>query len=689
MPVNISEPEPHAPALPRPSTILFGLPIFLSAFLLFSLEPLVAKIILPWFGGSAAVWSTCLVFYQIALLAGYLYAELLMRYVPVRAQGMVHIVLLLASLTLLPAGPAQGWKTGALDNPAWLILGMLAATIGLPFLALSATTPLLQAWMARTGYKTPYRFFAVSNFASLAALLAYPIAIEPVLGVSTERLAWSAGYVVFAALCAYTAWRSGVAPVRLVREREPFERTATVRKVSWFALAACGSMLLLSVTNHIDANVAAVPLLWVLPLAAYLLSFILTFGAHSIYNRGVWLRILAFALGVLAYAVFNINSVEAIQISIPVFLAGLFACCMFCHGELNRLRPAAPNLTGFYLVIAAGGAAGAIFVGLVAPYVFSGVYELPLTLCVTAVLAFALTWPGGGWPVRALWIAVSISMALVFVKNVTAYRASALSLRRSFYGSLRVVESHPGPLETRTLFHGVITHGEQYLLPPLRSRPTTYYGPDSGIGIVLRECFSAPKRVGIVGLGVGTIAAYGQPGDTFRFYEINPQVIDAAQSLFFYLRETKARVEIVKGDARLSIERETVPRFDVLALDAFSGDAIPVHLLTKEAVALYLKHLKPNGVLAFHVSNDYLDLAPVVRELADGIGYQAVLARNHEDDDDLVLPADWVLVTNNASVLANAAVKVHAAPMATRNGLRAWTDNYSSLLPILKWPRMR
>ena len=448
-------------------------------------------------------------------------------------------------------------------------------------------------------------------------------------------------------------------------------------------------MLLLSVTNHIDANIAAVPLLWVLPLGVYLLTFILSFGAHSIYRRAVWLRVLAFALGVLAYAIFDINFVEAIQVSIPVFLAGLFACCMFCHGELNRLRPETSHLTSFYLTIAAGGAFGAIFVGLIAPHIFSGVYELPLTLCATAVLAAALTWPGGRWPVRALWIAVSVSMAIVFVKNVTAYRTSALSLRRSFYGSLRVVQSHPGPLETRTLFHGVITHGEQYLLPPLRFRPTTYYGPDSGIGIVLRECFSAPKRVGIVGLGVGTIAAYGQPGDTFRFYEINPQVIDAAQSLFFYLRETHARVETVLGDARLSLELETALPFDVLALDAFSGDAIPVHLLTKEAVRLYLKHLKPNGVLAFHVSNDYLDLAPVVRKLADAIGYQAVLVRNHENDDELVLPADWVLVTNNPSVLDNPAVKLHSEAIAPSSGLRPWTDNYSSLLQILKAPPMK
>jgi len=691
LPANITTPgpSPHAFAFTRPTTTLFGAAIFLSAFLLFSLEPLIAKIILPWFGGSAAVWATCLVFYQVALLAGYLYAELTTRFLAPRGQTTLHILLLLSSLALLPIGPPLRWKPGVSSDPALLILEMLAAAIGLPFLALSATTPLLQAWLAAGGETAPFRFFAVSNFASLLALIAYPLAFEPLLDVSAQRWIWSAAYLLFAVLAGAAAWLSSGAAQRIPAQYPPSEKIPALRKLAWFALSACGAMLLLSVTNHIDANVAAVPLLWVLPLAVYLLTFVLTFGARSLYTQGVWLRILAFALGILAYAIFNINFVEAIQVSVPIFLAGLFACCMFCHGELNRLRPGARNLTGFYLTIAAGGAAGAVFVGLIAPRIFNGVYELPLALCVTALLAFALTWLDGRWPLRALWIAVSVCMVIVLVRNVRAYRASALSLRRSFYGSLRVVQSRPGPLQYRTLYHGVIAHGEQYLLPPLRRRATTYYGPDSGIGIVLRECAPSPKRVAIVGLGVGTIAAYGKTGDTFRFFEINPQVIDAAQALFFYLRETQAHPEIVLGDARLSIERDASPPFDVLALDAFSGDAIPVHLLTREALAIYRKHLKPDGVLAFNVSNNYLDLAPVVRELADAVGYQAVLVRNHENDDDLLLAADWVLVTNNPAVLGNEAVKIHSQPIAPRTGLRPWTDTYSSLLPILKTPPAR
>lgn len=667
---------------------LLGTTVFASAFLLFSIEPLIAKRILPWFGGSAAVWSTCLVFYQSALLVGYLYARVLTRYLAPRGQTLAHIALLTGSLALLPIGPGERWKPAPFANPTWLILGLLTATIGLPFVVLSATTPLVQDWLARRGYETPYRFFAVSNFASLLALVAYPFLIEPLFGISEQSACWSGAYVFFVALCAGAAWWSR-APRANVKPAD-YEWTPPWRNAYWFSLAACGSMLLLSITNHIDQNVAAVPLLWVIPLAIYLATFVLSFGAERIYGRAIWLRLLALALGILGYAIYNINIVEALPVSLSISLAGLFVCCMFCHGELHRLRPNVSDLTGFYLTIAAGGAAGAIFVGIVAPRIFDGIYELPITLTFTAVLAMLLTWRGGAWAVRILWIAVTACMAVVVAANVKAYRENSLSLRRSFYGSLRVVQSpHAGPQQTRTLFHGTIEHGAEFLWPPLRFRPTTYYGPDSGIGIVLREGFSGPKRVGLVGLGVGTLAAYGQAGDTFRFYEINPQVIDLAQSLFFYLRESHATVEIVEGDARLSLERETAAPFDVLALDAFSGDAVPVHLLTREAMRLYIKHLKAGGVVAFHISNDYLDLAPVVAQLASEIGWSAVLVKSHEDREDLMLAADWVLVTNNRSVLENPAVQVHAAAMPRWPDLRPWTDDYNNLLQILKAPLIR
>jgi SAM-dependent methyltransferase len=660
--------------------------ISLSAFLLFMVEPLVAKRILPWFGGSAAVWSTCLVFYQTALLVGYLYARLVTRYLKPRTQAALHIALLLASLALLPIGPAESWKSFASGEPTWQILYMLAATIGLPFVILSATSPLLQSWLSRRGDEAPYWLFAVSNLFSLVALLAYPVVVEPALNLSRQSVYWSIIFALFALVCVGVSWQSRSAPAIAPPTAD---RANVLSPLYWFLLAACGSMLLLSVTNHMTENVAAVPLLWVLPLAMYLLSFVLSFGLPRLYQRSLWLRLLAFALGVVAYAAYSIDTVEAIQISVPVFLAGLFIGCMFCHAELRRLRPDASGLTGFYLMIAFGGAAGAIFVGLLAPRLFSGIYELPLTLCFTALLALLLVWSGGAWGVRLLWIGVSACMAAACVANVHAYRRNSLTLRRSFYGSLRVVQSpRAGPEQTRTLFHGTIQHGAQFLAPERRMRPITYYGPDSGVGILLRECFPLPKRVGVIGLGTGSLAVYGQPGDTFRFYEINSQVIEIAQSLFFYTRETPAHVEIVEGDARLSLQRESIPRFDVLALDAFSGDAIPVHLLTREAVALYLRHLKPDGALAFHVSNNYLDLAPVVAQLAAEIHYHAIEVKNHADPEELILPAEWVLVTRNESVLANTAIKLHAQPIAARAGIRPWTDDFNNLLEILKPPRL-
>jgi hypothetical protein len=671
------------------SGTLFGITIFVSAFLLFSVEPLVAKRILPWFGGSAAVWSTCLVFYQTALLIGYLYARLLTRYLNPRVQSAVHIALLAASLLLLPIGPGERWKPGPLQDPTWLILGMLTVSIGVPFIVLSATSPLLQDWLARAGYKAPYRLFALSNLASFAALLGYPFAIEPALDAHAQTVYWSGAYVVFVFLCGMTAWQSRNNDPE-IRGEAILDETPRVQKVYWFALAACGSMLLLSVTNHITENVAAVPLLWVLPLAIYLLTFVLAFGAKRVYKRGMWLRLLAVGLATLGYAIWDIRVTEMIQVSLPTSLLSLFVCCMFCHGELCRLRPDSRNLTQFYVVLSLGGAVGAIFVGLVAPRIFSGIYELPFTLVLTAVLALLLTWREGAWPIRLLWVGVTASMAAVLVANVTAYHENALSVRRSFYGSLRVVESpHAGEQQTRTLYHGTIEHGAQFLWPPARFRPTTYYGPDSGIGIVLRECFKNPRRVGIVGLGVGTIAAYGQPGDTFHFYEINRQVADMSESLFFYLRETHARVQIIEGDARLSLERENAPPYDVLALDAFSGDAIPVHLLTKEALTVYLKHLSPEGVLAFHTSNQYLDLAPIIRQLAEGVGYRAVLVNSGGNDDELILPSDWVLVTRSAAVLKNADVNLRSKPIPSRAGLRPWTDDYNNLFQILRAPRWR
>ena len=375
---------PPAASLPGPLRLLYAGTIFLSAFLLFAIEPLTAKRILPWFGGSSAVWATCLVFYQSALLLGYGYAAFVAkRLAPIRI-STIHIGLLLLSLLLLPIGPARHEQAAIDPDPSLLILGILGASIGVPFLALSATTPLLQHWIARSGYATPYRLFALSNTASLLALLCYPFLVEPALDTHAQGRLWSILYVVFALACIAVAWTARHSQSPLTRAAAERIFILPDRVLAWFALSTCGSMLLLSVTNHLDENVAPVPLLWVVPLALYLLTFILSFGAARNFRRGLWLRLLAFALGVLGYAIYDINAVEALQVSVPLLLAGLFVCCMFCHGELNRLRPAADDLTFFYLIIAAGGAAGAILIGLVAPRLLNATYDLPITLGLTS-----------------------------------------------------------------------------------------------------------------------------------------------------------------------------------------------------------------------------------------------------------------------------------------------------------------
>ena len=473
---------------------VFGAAIFLSAFLLFMMEPLVAKRILPWFGGSAAVWSTCLVFYQVALLLGYLYANLSTRLLRPKTQAWLHMCLLALALLLLPIGPSEYWKPHRFDDPSPFILRMLSATVGVPFAVLSATSSLVQTWLSRSGESAPYRLFAFSNLASLLALLAYPVVVEPVLTTSAQRIWWSGGFAIFAVTCGFSAWQSrGSSGITFAI------RVSRRQAIRWLGLAACGSMLLLSVTNHINENVAPIPLLWILPLAIYLLSFVLTFGSIQIYRRGLWLRLLAFALGMIGYAVYDIRATEILQVNLPIFLVGLFVCCMFCHGELHRARPEPEALSTFYLVVSAGGALGAILVGIVAPRMFSGIYELPLTLTFTAVLALLLTWNEHQQQVRLLWISVSACMLFCVGANVKAYHENALSLRRSFYGSLRVTQSpHAGETQTRSLFHGTIEHGAQYLWPSMRMHPTTYYGPESGIGIVLRECLGwapVPQRL--------------------------------------------------------------------------------------------------------------------------------------------------------------------------------------------------
>lgn len=665
------------------TTLLAGCTIFVSAFLLFQVQPMMAKAILPWFGGSAAVWGVCLMFFQTVLFLGYLYAHWLTQKVPPRRQVWVHAGLLAASLVALPVLPGAGWKPAGAEDPGWRILLLLSATAGLPYFLLSSTSPLVQSWFSRShGGRLPYRYFALSNFASLAALLSYPTLVEPYVGIRRQGWWWSGGYVLFAAICTAVGWyasrhRSGTTEAEV--HANPDRRPGLGDKALWVVLAATASVLSLAVTNHLTENMAPIPFLWVLPLAVYLLTFILCFERDGWYPRRPMLVLQCGALAGLSYLLVKQTPGTSIRLIIPALLAGLFVLCMFCHGELARRKPAAAHLTQFYLMLSLGGALGAVLVGMVAPRVLLGSYELALAVAACAFLTLMLEYRKS-WVTDIVWTAVAVGAIIAAGLQVRSYKAPARVLMRSFYGGLRVVDGD----STRVLIHGVVSHGSQFLDPARKDRPTTYYAPGSGIQLAIEAQRHPGERVGVIGLGAGTLAAYGHAGDVYRFYEINPQVLELARTEFTFLADTPAKVETVLGDGRLSLEREAPQNFDVLAVDAFSGDSVPVHLLSREALQVFFRHVRPAGLVAFHVSNTALRLPPVVDKLAQDAGYTAL--RIHVSPDPALerSESEWVLVAREREALECAEFKGVGEPFTRIAGLRSWTDDYSSLFRILR-----
>ncbi len=673
--------------------------VFLSAFLLFQIQPILAKLILPWFGGAAAVWVASLAFYQSAYLLGNLYAHLLLRR-GLLLSSRLHALALFASLLLLPVVPSAFWKSNGAADPLWRILGLLAATAGLPFLLLSATSPLLQGWYgaARAG-KNPYRFYSLSNAGSLLALLSYPFLVEPLVPAHAQAILWSLAYAGFVFLCAAIVWRrpAPAAAPGLLSPAPPW--TAAIL---WFFLAATASLLLLSIGNHISQNIAAVPLLWIAPLSIYLLTLVLCFDSPRWYRRRYFLPLLAAALGAMTYAISGPFESASPAIQILLFLGGLFICCMACHGELARLKPHPEFLTAFYLALAAGGAAGGIFAAVIAPRLFYRFYELPLglalcPLCVLAALLFsARSSQSPLSPAARSFATAATFVLLLFLAYQVSAGDGALLTIRNFYGVLRVgIVPAAGlrPAVTQ-LKHGAIVHGEEIIEPARNDVPTAYYGEHSGAGIaLLLERQRGPLQVGVIGLGAGTLARYGQRGDRYVFYEINPQVIDLARNLFDFLRQSEAQIEIVPGDARLSLENQPARRFDLLLLDAFSGDAVPVHLLTRQAFQLYYHRLKPGGLLAVHVTNRFLDLPRLVAAEAAATGARALLVSNAEDAANAVYASQWMLLdlqdAPNTSLSALFEDRLSLPPgTALRRpspDAHPWTDDYSNLLQIVKW----
>jgi SAM-dependent methyltransferase len=666
--------------------ILYATAIFLGAFLLFLVQPIIAKQILPWFGGSAAVWATCMVFFQMVLLVGYAYADFTTRRLTPKRQAILHVTLLVLSLLVLPITPDVAWKPQGEENPSWRILGLLTLTIGLPYFILSTTSPLLQAWFARRFHIVPYRLFALSNLASLLALLAYPVAVEPWVTTYVQSIAWSVCYALFVALCAYAAISSAraesLAAVAPVAETVAEPPPRPLRQLTWLMLAAMASFLLLAFTNHICQNVASLPFLWILPLSLYLATFILCFDHPRWYRRNVFLLLAAVLLPLMAWYSDSLN----LKVVVPMYLAGLFVCCMFCHGELTLLKPAPRYLTRYYLMISLGGAIGGLLVGLVAPYVLTGYFELAIGLIACALLLLYRTF-------RMAWWAMLVSAGVV---GATAYGAgkavdyqiaNSRIMMRNFYSVLKTRETEE-PTPFRSLVHGGIMHGGQLMSPQYRLRPSSYFGTSSGYGRMFASLPDTPRRVGVIGLGAGSIIAYARKGDTFRFYEINPQVVDVANREFTFMQDTPAKIEVVLGDGRLSLEREPGQQFDVLAMDAFSGDSIPMHLLTRQAMEIYLRHLKPGGVLAFQATNRFINIAPIVASLAAEFGLAAVLVtdfpENEEGPNYWTASTDQVLVTTNRKLLEADPIRSVATEIPVPPGFRVWTDDFNNLLRVLK-----
>jgi hypothetical protein len=708
---------------------LYAVTILVGALLLFLVQPLISRYILPWFGGTSAVWSTSMLFFQLLLLAGYLYSHLVVRRLSRRRQVWVHGALLVFSLALMainltvwetPITPGDNWAPASNASPLVRILVTLLASVGLPYFVLSTTSPLVQTWFAdRFPERSPYPLYALSNAGSIVALLGYPFVFQRVLPVTGQAGAWSLGYAVFAVALAAIAWttlgsRTGVRRSQGSRHRNHSvdalpavavgqDSVAWWQPMLWVAFSTISSAILLGATNQMTQNVAAVPLLWVVPLVLYLLTFVIAFSGAERKSR--WYLV------VLLVAMPPFRSVLLAGNNLPIlFQLGIhslvvFAASIVCHSELVRLRPQASDLTAFYLTVSVGGALGGVLVNLVAPVVFASYWELPIGVLVcwgVTAIALVLERPSLLQKnlYRNLWTIVLAVAAMLYAgeivrSSVTTFSQATLDASRNFYGALRVQTMMLGDLpggEAYRLVHGTTIHGVQYVDPTQRDVPTSYFGSTSGVGMAaasLRDTVG-PRRIGVLGLGIGTLAAYGEPGDVMRFYEIDPQVIAYAEGeagYFSYLAECAAEVEIVVGDARLSLERELDQgggmAYDLLAVDVFSGDSPPVHLLTREAFDVYLAHLAPDGILAMNISTMFLDLKPVIAGLAKDAGLTGIIV---EDVGDGIssFPSRWVLMARHADIWSEVSqISYPDLQGAADPDVRLWTDDYSNLIEVM------
>lgn len=693
--------------------------ILLSAFLLFQVQPMISRIILPWFGGIPAVWTTAMLFFQIILFLGYFYAHLSAKLFGERNQAAVHLAILVLALASLPILPDASWRPLSHNDPTWRILGLLGATVGIPYFVLSTTGPMLQAWFAKScPGVSPYRLYSLSNVGSLAALLSYPFVFEPTWDLPTQARMWSCGFGTFALLCGACAIVM-VRAVRLNRHRDLVTDVGFIEGVAdtetpvhaawadarptwsqralWVTLPAAASLMLLSTTNFVCDDVAPVPLLWVIPLTLYLLTFIICFDHERWYLRGPvsLATLLLVCISTVRYARLDGLQIDlSFEQDLLLYFATMFGVCLVCHGEVVRLRPSASHLTEFYLLLSAGGAVGGILVSLVAPHLFSTHLEWDCSLLLAYWIAAATAWlacrdwlpakAGAAAGSRVLAVASGIGilqgLLLIALLFVTEESDGVIHESRNFYGVVAVVEKDADDSQkhNRLFASGTKRHGRQYLAPNLRRLPLAYYGETTAPGVVLRQMGAERPalRVGLIGLGVGTLATYARPADTFRFYEINPEVEVIARRFFTYLEDSPGTCEVVLGDARLQMEIEPPQNYDVLVLDAFTGDSVPVHLLTKEAFEIYRRHLKPDGVMVVHITNQYLDLKPPVYRLAHEFGFHAERRQTDGSAGEFHYRTEYMVLTPVSAKDAAPPADVLSSPL--------WTDHYSNLFQILK-----
>lgn len=693
---------------PMSTDLFFGATIALSAFLLFQVEPLISKYILPWFGGGPAVWTAAMLFFQLLLLGGYAYAHFLSR-LSLRRQSLIHLLVSLAILGWMglnalrwntPITPGASWKPTVGTAPVLQVLLVLLVSIGLPFFLLSTTSSLVQSWFSRVRQQaSPYAFYVLSNAASLVALLSYPVLFEPNWTLTQQGLFWSDGFGIYLLVLGgcMLATRSAApaAAVPLEAAHSPADRAPSWHtSLFWVSLAACASVMLLASTNQMCQDIASIPFLWVLPLSLYLLSFVIAFNDNQKKLRGLYTLL---SLAALALGLWNLSNGSRMGalFQIASNASMLFVICLLCHSELYLRRPSPRYLTSFYLMLSVGGAVGGIFVSLIAPLIFPDFWEYNLGLIYVAVIVVVIVFQGRrGWlyrlrvPVSVLALVLAVFILLLPI----AWTARSVRMARNFYGVIKV-RAMEGPIRGFDLIHGAITHGSQAGPGPLHDTPTMYYTRQSGVGQAILNypprLAGQPVRIGVIGLGVGTIASYGRPGDTICFYEIDPNVIAFARDnrYFSYLSDSPARVDIVLGDARLSMERELAQNepqgFDILVVDAFSGDSIPTHLLTEEAIQLYLAHLKPGGILAFNISNRHLNLEPVLAVAAEHFRLPSVLIAEGDPKDPLGAPSEWVLFSRDAQLFKAPAFATIARGLRPSSAIRPWTDDYSNLFQVL------